>query len=149
VCLHCLISLALSSSLPPLTGARSYNYRVVMVTNSGHELDMRGRCSAGQKVLACLIIRMALSESFAINCGILTLDEPTTNLDMPNAESLANALLRLVESRRGQRHFQLVIITHDEHFARLIGVREHTENYWRVSKDENQKSIIKQHMILE
>jgi DNA repair protein RAD50 len=29
--------------------ARSYNYRVVMV-NGGVELDMRGRCSAGQKV---------------------------------------------------------------------------------------------------
>ncbi len=31
--------------------ARSYNYRVVMVAG-GAELDMRGRCSAGQKVLA-------------------------------------------------------------------------------------------------
>jgi len=30
-------------------GARSYNYRVVMMAG-GVELDMRGRCSAGQKV---------------------------------------------------------------------------------------------------
>jgi DNA repair protein RAD50 len=45
------------------------------------ELDMRGRCSAGQKVLACLIIRLALAETFCLNCGILALDEPTTNLD--------------------------------------------------------------------
>lgn len=30
-------------------GSRSYNYRVVM-TAGGAELDMRGRCSAGQKV---------------------------------------------------------------------------------------------------
>lgn len=35
-------------------------YRVVMV-NGGVEMDMRGRCSAGQKVLACLIIRLALA----------------------------------------------------------------------------------------
>jgi DNA repair protein RAD50 len=34
-------------------GARSYNYRVVMVAG-GAELDMRGRCSAGQKVLPML-----------------------------------------------------------------------------------------------
>jgi DNA repair protein RAD50 len=47
----------------------------------GVELDMRGRCSAGQKVLACLIIRLALAETFCLNCGILALDEPTTNLD--------------------------------------------------------------------
>lgn len=32
-------------------GARSYNYRVVMMAG-GAELDMRGRCSAGQKVLS-------------------------------------------------------------------------------------------------
>ena len=31
------------------TGRSTYNYRVVMVQN-GAELDMRGRCSAGQKV---------------------------------------------------------------------------------------------------
>jgi hypothetical protein len=34
--------------------------RVVMV-NGGVEMDMRGRCSAGQKVLACLVIRLALA----------------------------------------------------------------------------------------
>ena len=79
-------------------------------------LDMRGRCSAGQKVahdhgashapsstplrsreppsaraqvLACLVIRLALAESFCLNCGILALDEPTTNLDTPNSEAFA------------------------------------------------------------
>ena len=51
--------------------------------------EMRGRCSAGQKVLACLIIRLSLAETFCLNCGILALDEPTTNLDAPNADSLA------------------------------------------------------------
>jgi DNA repair protein RAD50 len=52
----------------------------------GVELDMRGRCSAGQKVLACLIIRLALAETFCLNCGILALDEPTTNLDAGEQE---------------------------------------------------------------
>jgi len=47
----------------------------------GAELEMRGRCSAGQKVLACLVIRLALAETFCLSCGILALDEPTTNLD--------------------------------------------------------------------
>lgn len=71
--------------------ARSYNYRVVMNSN-GVDLDMRGRCSAGQKVLACLIIRLALADIFCDNCGILALDEPTTNLDAANSRSLAEAL---------------------------------------------------------
>ena len=56
------------------------------------EMDMRGRCSAGQKVLASIIIRLALAESFGTNCGILALDEPTTNLDQANIQALAAAL---------------------------------------------------------
>lgn len=58
----------------------------------GVELDMRGRSSAGQRVLTSLIIRLALAESFGLNCGILALDEPTTNLDRDNIESLAESL---------------------------------------------------------
>ena len=60
---------------------RSYNYRIVLKTHDDAELDMRGRCSAGQKVLASFIIRLSLAETFCSNCGILALDEPTTNLD--------------------------------------------------------------------
>lgn len=71
---------------------RSYNYRVVQVKN-GTEIDMRGRCSAGQKVLASLIIRLALAETFSSNCGILALDEPTTNLDKDNVRSLCQAIV--------------------------------------------------------
>ncbi|KAG2487944.1 hypothetical protein HYH03_013523 [Edaphochlamys debaryana] len=115
-------------------GARSYNYRVVMYAGAA-ELEMRGRCSAGQKVLACLIIRLALAETFCLNCGILALDEPTTNLDAANSESLAEALQGLMRSRAGQENFQLIVITHDERFARLIGKREYTDTIWRVTKD--------------
>lgn len=62
---------------------RVFNYRVVLHSR-GAELDMRGRCSAGQKVLASLLIRIALAETFCMNCGVLALDEPTTNLDRDN-----------------------------------------------------------------
>ena len=61
-------------------------------------LDMRGRCSAGQKVLASIIIRLALAETFCVNCGLLALDEPTTNLDKENIEGLAQALADIVKS---------------------------------------------------
>ncbi|KAF6263995.1 hypothetical protein COO60DRAFT_1292744 [Scenedesmus sp. NREL 46B-D3] len=128
--------------------ARSYNYRVVMV-NGGVELDMRGRCSAGQKVLACLIIRLALAETFCLNCGILELDEPTTNLDAENSASLADSLRALMAFHSGQDNFQLLVITHDEHFAHLIGPRQHAEWLWRITKDDNQRSHIAQEEILE
>jgi DNA repair protein RAD50 len=127
---------------------RSYNYRVVMVCG-GAELDMRGRCSAGQRVLASLIIRLALAETFCLNCGILALDEPTTNLDAENAASLAEALKQLMLARREQENFQLVVITHDEAFARHIGTREHAEFMWRIVKDENQHSTVMKEDIWE
>ena len=60
-------------------------------------LDMRGRCSAGQKMLASIIIRLALAETFCVNCGLLALDEPTTNLDKDNIEGLAQALADIVK----------------------------------------------------
>lgn len=97
---------------------RTYNYRVVMVKPSSNpvltgggkqarlattetQIDMRGRCSAGQKVLASLVIRLALAEVFCLQCGVLALDEPTTNLDRENIESLAYALTEYVSSPSG------------------------------------------------
>ena len=94
-------------------GKRSYNYHVVM-QKSGVPLDMRGRCSAGQKVLAAIVIRLALAETFCLSCGILALDEPTTNLDDANKAGLAHALARIIMDRSEQHNFQLVCITHDE-----------------------------------
>lgn len=32
-------------------------------------------------MLACLIIRLALADTFGQNCATIALDEPTTNLD--------------------------------------------------------------------
>ena len=71
------------------------------------------------QVLACLIIRLALAETFCLSCGILALDEPTTNLDAANAESLAGALRSVMDSRRDQQNFQLIVITHDERWVLL------------------------------
>ncbi|KAK3020639.1 hypothetical protein RJ639_046423 [Escallonia herrerae] len=159
-------------------GTRSYSYRVLMQTGDA-ELEMRGRCSAGQKSnptskvagrsynhaqqtckqsLSTSVIDVEIpvtgqthalneelywteengkkAETFCLNCGILALDEPTTNLDGPNAESLAAALLRIMEDRKGQENFQLIVITHDERFAQLIGRRQHAEKYYRVTKDD-------------
>ncbi|CAO3628334.1 unnamed protein product [Cunninghamella echinulata] len=122
---------------------RSYNYRVVMIKD-GKEMNMRGRCSAGQKVLTSIIIRLALAETFCVHCGILTLDEPTTNLDRDNIESLADSLTKIIRSRRSQTNFQLIVITHDEEFVEYLSRSEVAEGYYRISKDERQCSVIRQ-----
>lgn len=117
------------------TKRRAYNYRVVLVKGET-SFDMRGRCSAGQKVLASIIIRLALAETFCLNSGILALDEPTTNLDRENIESLASALVEIIKTRSRQKNFQLIIITHDEDFVEMLGRSEYMDQYYRVKKDE-------------
>jgi len=127
-------------------GRRSYNYRVVM-KQGDTELDMRGRCSAGQKVLASLLIRLALAETFCLQCGVLALDEPTTNLDQANIKAFAKALNAIINKRRGQKNFQLILITHDETFVEEIGKRAHADYYYRVAKNIDNNSVILKHSI--
>ncbi|OQS03355.1 DNA repair protein RAD50 [Thraustotheca clavata] len=125
------------------TGAksgRSYNYRVVM-RKDNTVLDMRGRCSAGQKVLAGLVIRLALAETFCLNCGILALDEPTTNLDSANKLGLAQAISDILKARENQHNFQLICITHDEEFVQMLNRSQlmggnRPEFFWTVSREE-------------
>ena len=129
-------------------GNRSYNYRVCMV-KQGAELDMRGRCSAGQKVLASIIIRLALAECFGTNCGLIALDEPTTNLDRDNVRSLAESLHNIIKARQQQANFQLIVITHDEEFLRSMQCGDFSDYYWRVSRDGRLKSIVERQAIAE
>lgn len=56
------------------------------------------RSNAFTQVLASLVIRLALAESFCLSCGILALDEPTTNLDQENKDGLAKAIAEYVLS---------------------------------------------------
>lgn len=134
------IEIASDSSTQTSKGTRSYNYHVNM-KKSGTTLEMRGRCSAGQKVLASIVIRLALAETFCLNCGILTLDEPTTNLDTENKIGLAQAISDIIQARSSQQNFQLVCITHDEDFVRVLGQAQmlgssNPGHYWRVSREE-------------
>lgn len=142
---------------------RSYNYRVVM-TKGATQMDMRGRCSAGQRVLASIVIRLALAETFCLNFGCLALDEPTTNLDhnvsfnflmvstirsflifsvRQNKKGLATALAQIISARARQSNFQLVIITHDEDFVSMFKTElssqtgfDMPEKYFQVRREE-------------
>ena len=81
-------------------------------------------------MLASLVIRLALAESFCVHCGILALDEPTTNLDRANIESLALAINEIIKQRKQQANFQLIVITHDEEFVQQIGRSENCSHYY-------------------
>lgn len=131
----------------PFRESNSHIRTQVVMKKGDVSLDMRGRSSAGQKVLTSLIIRLALAESFGVHCGILALDEPTTNLDRENISGLADSLNSIIQYRRQQRNFQLIIITHDEDFLRHLGKSDHADYYFRVAKNANQYSTIQKHDI--
>lgn len=141
----------IKTDAPETTSAdkkRTFNYRVVQVKNDV-EIDMKGRCSAGQKVLASLVIRIALAEILSINCGILALDEPTTNLDRENIDSLGEALTELINLRRDNKNFQLILITHDEDFLdRLMNV-EKLKYYYRVTRNAKGNSMVEKYRVEE
>ncbi|KAK0423766.1 hypothetical protein QR680_008318 [Steinernema hermaphroditum] len=111
---------------------KSYDYCVMMTVDSV-EVEMRDRCSAGQKVLASILIRIALADVFAGRCSILALDEPTTNLDIDKVEAMGEMLISLIKNRvvhdsqQATYGFQLIVITHD---MRLV------ENLYRDCKPE-------------
>ena len=99
-----------------------------------------------KKVLASLVIRLALADSFCVNCNILALDEPTTNLDLENIASLADALVDLIKTRQGQ-NFQLIVITHDEGFVERMGQADFSDYFWRLGRDQRGFSHVKREKI--
>lgn len=109
---------------------RSYNYRLLLSGISG-QMEMRGRCSAGQRVLASLIIRIALAQAFCSGVSILTLDEPTTNLDEANTEGLAESIANLVNQERA---IQLIVISHDEAFIQKLKRLTGYASYFKLEK---------------
>ncbi|KAL6122201.1 hypothetical protein NUSPORA_00790 [Nucleospora cyclopteri] len=123
--------------------ATTYNYRIVMYKNNV-ELDMRGRCSAGQKMISSILFRIALAHAFS-QAEILALDEPTTNLDRKNVESLAETLSNLISKRK---NMQLIIITHDEEFVSMIN-RCGVDCYYKLSRNKEGCSFIEEKSIYE
>ncbi|KAI1710175.1 AAA domain-containing protein [Ditylenchus destructor] len=159
----------------PVSGGekkKSYDYSVVMIVDSV-EIDMRDHCSAGQKVLAAILIRIALADVFAGNCPILALDEPTTNLDADKVENVGLMLKQLIEVRNNidydstqesqsqsllagsirsrltqpgnNKSLQLLVITHDKRLVDLLYLACKPEWIYGLSKDENGISRIKKH----
>ena len=88
------------------------------------EDELRGRCSTGQKAIACIVIRLALSQAFCSSkssCRIFTLDEPTTSLDRKTIKSFCYSIFKIIDVfREAGSPLQLLIITHDQDFMKEL-----------------------------
>lgn len=79
--------------------------------------------SGGEQMCAALAVRLALLKVLA-DIDIAFFDEPTTNMDRPRRESLAEAIARLKTFK------QLFVISHDDTFEKV------TENVILVEREE-------------
>lgn len=97
----------------------SLSFRAIFDT--GHELPA-ARLSGGQKIVASTSFRLAMSDTFAKNVGLLILDEPTNHLDKENVVHLQQLLVKLKQTA-GASQRQIIIVTHEE---QLVGFFDHT-----------------------
>jgi hypothetical protein len=61
-----------------------------------------------------------------VTTGLISIEPPAVpccdaSCTAENSASLADALRAVMAARREQDNFQLIVITHDEHFAHQIG----------------------------
>ena len=80
-----------------LSHKKNFTYRLMGKFYDNKPSELKGRCSAGQKMMISIVIRLALAEAFCSRCRVISLDEPTTNLDKLNSGKLASFLKSFLE----------------------------------------------------
>lgn len=101
-----------------LTWTRDYEIQVQEGPNSRRFVNLSG----GEQMCAALAVRLALLKVLA-DIDIAFFDEPTTNMDRPRRECLAEAISRIKSFN------QLFVISHDDTFEKV------TENVIVIERD--------------
>ncbi|HEY9738162.1 MAG TPA: SMC family ATPase [Trichocoleus sp.] len=101
-----------------LEWSRDYEIQVQEGPNRRRFINLSG----GEQMCAALAVRLALLKVLA-DIDIAFFDEPTTNMDRPRRESLAEAISRIKSFR------QLFVISHDDTFEKV------TENVILVQRE--------------
>uniref|UniRef100_A0A0K8RI75 Uncharacterized protein n=1 Tax=Ixodes ricinus TaxID=34613 RepID=A0A0K8RI75_IXORI len=108
---------------------------------------MRGRCSAGPEGAGVPHHSIGnWPKTFCQNCGILgTWTSLTTNLDRKQHQGPGDFLWRRIKvkeketkgNKTTKRNFQMIVITHDEEFLRLLSQRiSVAEYFYKVEKTD-------------
>ena len=101
------------------------DYVLQLQERSGRWVNVEGIASGGERSIACLALRIALSLALAPQLRLLVLDEPTHNLDRKAVEDLA----RTLRERVGEFMDQVFLITHDEKLEEAV-----TGNVYRLER---------------
>ena len=93
--------------------ASEEDYVLQLREKEGEWINVAGFASGGERMVACLALRLAFAKVLAQNMNILILDEPTHNLD----DRAISTLVEVIQNRLSDFLEQLFIITHDEKLA--------------------------------
>ncbi|MEM4247707.1 MAG: AAA family ATPase [Candidatus Nanoarchaeia archaeon] len=93
--------------------ASESDYLLQIREKEGEWISVSGFASGGERMLACLVLRLAFAKVLAQNINILILDEPTHNLD----DRAINTLVDVIQNRLSGFLDQIFIVTHDEKLA--------------------------------
>ncbi|MGK7912674.1 MAG: AAA family ATPase [Synechococcus sp.] len=94
----------------------------ITVQEGGSQKRKFASLSGGEQMVAALAVRLALLRALA-DIDVAFFDEPTTNMDRPRRERLAEAIANIKSFK------QLFVISHDDTFANI------TENIIRVERE--------------
>ncbi len=93
--------------------AAESDYILQMKEKEGDWINVAGFASGGERMLACLALRMAFAKVMAPGLSLLILDEPTHNLD----DRAIHSFVELLQERLSKFLDQIFIVTHDEKLA--------------------------------
>ncbi|MBD3262923.1 AAA family ATPase, partial [Candidatus Woesearchaeota archaeon] len=93
--------------------ATEIDYTLQIRDADGNWLNVSGFASGGERMLACLALRIAFAKVLAPNLSMLILDEPTHNLDY----AAISKLIEVIQEKLSDTLEQVFIVTHDEKLA--------------------------------
>jgi DNA repair protein RAD50 len=130
---------------PRKAGSSQYT---IMMKQNGDEMEMSSHCSTGQKLLASLVIRIAIQQVFCSNCAVIALDEPTANLDREHMRAFATEIVNITRTKKKEekQNFQLILITHSDQFTEEIQQSNFEYSLYEISQKTEgnvQYSIVK------
>jgi len=115
------------------------DYSLQLSDKSGMWFDVE-RLSGGERNIACLVLRIALSLVLVPHLNWLILDEPTHNLDAKSIEDLSETL----RNRIGDFVEQIFLITHEKNLENAA-----TGELYRIHRDKDLDGVSKIERVTE
>jgi len=110
------------------------DYLLQIMNSDNVWVSVEGIVSGGERMMAVLVLRLAMSVILAPNIKWILLDEPTHNLDTQAVDRIANAFRNNISNLMDQ----MFIITHDE--ALEVSV---TGKLYKFERGDNKEDVTK------